>query len=118
MDDGRVYVVTPEGQLICCSSSDGKEIWRKHFEKNFGGKKPKNDNGKGADSWGYSAFGELASHTGITSNPFLFNAQQFDGASGNYYLRARYYDPIIGRFISRDPALGIDTGPASFNPYT
>ena len=77
-----------------------------------------NTSGGVTDTWGYSAFGEMASHTGSTVNPFLFNAQQFDGTSGNYYLRARYYYPIIGRFISRDPALGIDTGPASFNPYT
>ena len=47
------------------------------------------------DTWGYSAFGEMASRTSAgtpTVNPFLFNAQQFDGASGDYYLRARYYD--------------------------
>ena len=49
------------------------------------------------DTWGYSAFGELASHTGGTVNPFLFQGQQYDPASGDYFLRARYYDPIIGR---------------------
>jgi len=26
------------------------------------------------DTWGYSAFGETASHMGTTANPFLFNA--------------------------------------------
>ncbi len=62
------------------------------------------------DTWGYSAFGELASHTGSTVNPFLFNAQQFDGASGNYYLRARYYDQSVGRFISQDSFAGRDNG--------
>ena len=46
VDDGRVYVVTPEGQLVCCSATDGKEIWRKDFKKDFDGKK--------ADGWGYS----------------------------------------------------------------
>ena len=51
-----------------------------------------NTSGAVTDTWGYSAFGELASHTGTTVNPFLFNAQQFDQASGDYYLRARYYD--------------------------
>ena len=49
------------------------------------------------DTWGYSEFGELASHTGGTVNPFLFQGQQYDPASGDYFLRARYYDPIIGR---------------------
>ena len=46
VNDGRVYVVTPEGQLICCESSDGKVIWRKDLKKDFSGKK--------ADGWGYS----------------------------------------------------------------
>jgi len=46
IDDGRVYVVTPKGQLLCCQASDGKEVWRKDFEKDFTGKKD--------DSWGYS----------------------------------------------------------------
>lgn len=59
------------------------------------------------DTWGYSAFGEQAAHTGTTTNPFLFNAQQFDTASGEYYLRARYYDQGNGRFVSQDPFEGI-----------
>lgn len=46
VDDGLVYVVTPEGLLVCCSASDGKLVWKKHFANDFGGKK--------ADSWGYS----------------------------------------------------------------
>jgi len=62
-----------------------------------------NTSGAVTDTWGYSAFGELASHTGSTANPFLFNAQQFDPALGDYYLRARYYDQGNGRFISQDP---------------
>ena len=69
------------------------------------------------DTWGYSAFGELASHTGSTVNPFLFNAQQFDGASGNYYLRARYYDQSVGRFISQDPFEGRNEDPISLHRY-
>lgn len=46
VDDGRVYVVTPEGHLFCCSSSDGKVNWQKDLKKDFDGQK--------ADSWGYS----------------------------------------------------------------
>lgn len=46
VDDGRVYIVTPSGLLICCQAADGKEIWKKHLKNDFGGKK--------ADSWGYS----------------------------------------------------------------
>ena len=52
-----------------------------------------------------------------TVNPFLFNAQQFDQASANYYLRARYYDQSNGRFISQDPFKGVDEYPTSLHRY-
>ena len=76
-----------------------------------------NTSGAVTDTWGYSAFGELASHTGTTANPFLFNAQQFDQASGTYYLRARYYDQSNGRFISQDPYSGSNQDPVSLHRY-
>ena len=80
-----------------------------------------NTGGTVTDSYGYSAFGELASRTSTqttpTVNPFLFNAQQFDQASGDYYLRARYYDQSNGRFISQDPYSGNDETPASLHRY-
>jgi len=76
-----------------------------------------NTSGTVTDSYGYSAFGEMASHTGNTVNPFLFNAQQFDGASGDYYLRARYYDQSNGRFISQDPYSGSDYDPVTLHRY-
>ena len=59
----------------------------------------------------------MVAHTGSTANPFLFNAQQFDGASGDYYLRARYYDQSSGRFISQDPYSGNDYDPISLHRY-
>ena len=34
-----------------------------------------------------------------------------------YFLRARYYDPTTGRFISRDPIRGTLTNPQSQNGY-
>ena len=76
-----------------------------------------NTSGAVTDSYGYSAFGEMAAHTGSTVNPFLFNAQQFDGASGDYFLRARYYDQSNGRFISQDPFKGDPYDPVSLHRY-
>jgi len=59
----------------------------------------------------------MAAHTGSTVNPFLFNAQQFDQASGDYFLRARYYDQSNGRFISQDPFGGRNGDPVSLHKY-
>jgi RHS repeat-associated protein len=41
--------------------------------------------------------------TGSTPNNYLYRGEQFDADLGLYYLRARYYSPITGRFLTRDP---------------
>lgn len=33
---------------------------------------------------------------------FKFNGQQYDSVTQQYYLRARYYNPVIGRFTQED----------------
>ncbi|PTU72329.1 RHS repeat-associated core domain-containing protein, partial [Chromobacterium haemolyticum] len=45
---------------------------------------------------------DAANKAGIR-NPFRFQGQYQDEESGLHYNRHRYYDPEIGRFISRDP---------------
>jgi RHS repeat-associated protein len=55
------------------------------------------------DRYTYAAFGELVEQEGGTENPYRYTAQQYGEASGLYSLRARYYDPTSGRFLSRDP---------------
>ena len=55
------------------------------------------------DSYNYDAFGNLLSSPGPTPNNYLYRGEQFDSDLGLYYLRARYYNPQTGRFLSRDP---------------
>lgn len=47
----------------------------------------------------------------------LYQGQQQDPESNLYYLRARYYDPFTGCFISRDPLKGTLANPQSQNSY-
>ena len=42
--------------------------------------------------------------TALDDNPFRYAGEYQDLSSGLIYLRNRYYDPSIGRFISEDPA--------------
>jgi len=40
----------------------------------------------------------------LTDNPYLFQSQRLDKETGLYYFRNRYYDPVHGRFLTRDHA--------------
>jgi RHS repeat-associated protein len=53
---------------------------------------------------------------GDGSSDFGFTGEQ-DEIAGLIFLRARYYDPGIGRFISKDPFPGVLTLPSSLHPY-
>jgi len=69
------------------------------------------------DSYTYTPYGKLTDHNGTSANNFLFTGEQFDSEVGDYYLRARYYSPDSGRFISRDSYDGTLDSPLSQNHY-
>jgi RHS repeat-associated protein len=50
-------------------------------------------------------------------NPFRYAGEYLDEETGNYYLRARYYNPEIQRFISEDQVKGNNTNPLTYNLY-
>jgi outer membrane protein assembly factor BamB len=39
VDGDRLYAVTANGDYVCLATDMGKELWRKHFQKDFQGKK-------------------------------------------------------------------------------
>ena len=59
------------------------------------------------DSYKYDSFWNLVDFESTIGNTRLYTGREFDVNTGLYYNRARYYDPVMGRFISRDP---IDVG--------
>jgi RHS repeat-associated protein len=54
----------------------------------------------------YDAWGNIEAGAVTT---YGFTGREWDGYSGLYYYRARYYDPKAGRFISEDP-IGLHGG--------
>jgi RHS repeat-associated protein len=52
---------------------------------------------------GYTSFGSTVNATGSSNNTLKFTGREQDTETGLYYYRARYYDPLIGRFLSEDP---------------
>ena len=69
-------------------------------------------------SYKYDAFGVEQNVDDADDNAFRYCGEYFDAETGTIYLRARYYDPAIGRFISRDSVTGDNADPLSLNLYT
>ena len=74
-------------------------------------------NAKVTDAYNYDAFGNLIDKTGTTVNNYLYCGEQFDSATGLYYLRARYMNPTTGTFISMDTYQGSIFEPATLHKY-
>ena len=69
------------------------------------------------DSYEYSAFGELLSHTGTDPQPYAFTGEPYDPNVGFQYHRARWMDPRSGRFVGMDPFAGRVQDPPSLHKY-
>ena len=55
-----------------------------------------------ANEYYYDAFGNILESTEDIHNRITYTGQQFDGTTQQYYLRARFYNPAIGRFTQED----------------
>ncbi|WP_438498560.1 RHS repeat domain-containing protein, partial [Paenibacillus sp. IHBB 3054] len=77
-----------------------------------------NTSGEVVNNYTYDEWGNITSQVEGTSNSFKYTGEVYDTETGLYYLRARYYDPSIGRFINEDTYEGQIDNPLSLNLYT
>ncbi len=68
-------------------------------------------------SYKYDAYGNITTPL-VSNNRYSYNGESIDKATGYQYLRARYYDSSIGRFITADSYAGQLVNPLSQNKYT
>jgi RHS repeat-associated protein len=88
-----------------------------HYDGQHSTRKLTDNNGQLTDSYTFDAFGLLLNRSGATENNYLFTGEQYDPNLGFYYLRARYYNPEIGRFTTIDPWKGSIYDPVSLHKY-
>ncbi|MFC3798112.1 RHS repeat domain-containing protein [Cohnella sp. GCM10012308] len=74
--------------------------------------------GEPVKSYRYDEWGNTVSQTGTLPNVFKYAGEIEDPETGLYYLRARFYDPSMGRFITKDTYEGQIDNPLSLNLYT
>ncbi len=100
------------------SSTDGSGVQTYYDSDGLGSTADlTNSSATRTDGYTYDAFGAPTHSPGSSANPFQFTGQQTDGDSGLQYLRARYYDPTTGRFLSQDPVSGLAQVPQTQNRY-
>ncbi len=64
----------------------------------------------------YEPYGSVLTSTGSASSIFAYAGEEAD-TTGLIYLRARYLQPRLGIFLSRDPWSGDVLRPGSMNGF-
>lgn len=70
------------------------------------------------NTYDYDIFGNVTKSEEQMDNAVRYGGYFYDVETGYYYLRTRYYDPQIARFISEDTFSGFYDDPLSLNKYT
>ena len=90
------YVPDASGSPIAAMDEEGNVKWRNH----------------------YKPFGEeIVKDSASANNHIGYTGHVHDRNTGLTYMGARYYDPVIGRFMAMDPAAVNPNDPKSFNRY-
>ena len=96
-EDGKLFYVTdPHGNVVQLTDENGKVI--KTYE--------------------YDSFGNEVNPDRKDGNPFRYCGEYYDKETDTIYLRARYYQPYLGRFLTRDTYTGEEDDPLSLHLYT
>lgn len=92
----QFYVTDPHGNVVQLTDEGGKVI--KTYE--------------------YDSFGNEVKLDSKDENPFRYCGEYYDKETGEIYLRARYYQPAVGRFLTRDSYTGQEDDALSLHLYT
>jgi RHS repeat-associated protein len=92
----KIYCIHPgrRAEALCMTDQTGKVVWQ-------------------AD---YSAFGEARITEQSISQPWRLAGQYYDEETGLHYALARYYNPQLGRYLSKDPLFD-EGGSSNFYIY-
>ena len=75
------------------------------------------ESGNVTKTYEYDSFGNEVKPEKKDENPYRYCGEYYDKETEEVYLRARYYEPSVGRFITRDTYTGESDEPLSLHLY-
>ena len=116
--DLRYYIYLPDGSLLYSIEAADNSRHFYSFDEAGSTAMLTADDGSITDAYGITPYGESVTQMGTTDNPFTFQGKwgvMQEAGTSLFYMRYRYYDSALARFLTRDPVRSID--PREVNPY-
>lgn len=107
-DGANAYITGPDGLPLAQVDQAGQVLYY-HADQLGSTRLLTDSTGAVAATYDYDPYGNPAASTTTSptlTNPLRFAGQYTDAETGFVYLRARYYDPATGQFLTRDPVEG------------
>lgn len=101
----KVFSVYASGMLLYDEAVSTGTLAYYHYDQVGNTVALSNASGVITDRVGYTPYGAIYQRTGTNDTPFLFvgTLGVMTDPNGLHYMRARYYNPRIGRFLNADP---------------
>ena len=107
-ENGNVIRLIRGSELIARSSDSESARTYYHYASDEMGSTTHivDENGNVQNRYAYDAWGRIMVREEAVPNRFTYYGQQIDPITQQYYLRARFYNPVIGRFTQEDTYRG------------
>lgn len=109
-DGSTSYLYGPDGHPIEQITSAGTTTYY-HHDQLGSTRLLTSTSGTAVATFSYDPYGNQTGSTGTIMTPLGYAGEYRDADAGLIYLRARWYDPRTGQFISRDPVTQITRQP-------
>jgi RHS repeat-associated protein len=112
-DGQRSYLYGPEGLPVEQVGSEEEPTYL-HHDQLGSTRLLTSAGGETSAAFSFAPYGGLEGSTGTATTPLGFAGQYTDAETRLQYLRARFYDPGTGQFLSRDPVEELTRQPYSY----
>lgn len=104
-DGSTYYIYGPDGQPIEQIAAEKPTYL--HQDQQGSVRLLTDSSGNVVGRYDYDSWGNVMSHAGTSITNLQYDGQYTDAETGFQYLRARYYDPVTGQFVTQDPAFPV-----------